>query len=399
MGARCRGFIHDDTLSRGCAIADTLGWAATHGIPFSDAMSSLHVFGRPKAGILRPILWQFLMILPFSALLFYPDEEVAVIVLVILWWILVLLIRLPFRGNAKWVARIARVVKDLGEGRSLGSSLDRSLRRQLPGSYLAAVLHAETEGTLDSILPVLAEQFRYPYEIRRRRWSETVPIIVYGLIFALITSYLIQFYTPQIEYIFHDLSLTPVLTTHPPFWALFLVFGFVVVLPVVFILLPVVLPPVRNILIAIPWIGREYRDAFLIDLSRLICVYTRLGKDIRDAAVLYRDLTRSRWIRKRVNRFVSAMEAGKSWTDAWDTMGVGTPFEAWVLRNAESREDPASGFNLLMQWGQLRTVARTRALQLWFIPLAVLALGYVVGRFGVGFFTNMSSIVSHMIQP
>jgi type II secretory pathway component PulF len=395
MGTRYRGFIENDSSSRVCAVADTLAWAATHSIPFDEALRGMDLVGKPGMGAWRAVLWSLSYSWPFFLLLIVPDPDVVSIVLatVFIWWPIAYLTMLPFQANSKWAALILGVADELEKGTPLGSAMSRRLKGRFPDSYLAAVLHAEQEGTLESILPVLAEQFRYPYEIRRIRWRNVAPYIGYAVFCAFVIFFLSMFIAPKLDEIFQDMGQGSMRSMFPLNCSPRGLIGLLILLPVVGFLLPVISPAVRRSLIALPWIGREQRDAFQIDLARLICVYTARGKDVGDAARIYLELTKSRWIRKRLSGFLAALEAGRSWTEAWETMGVGTPFETWVLRNAAAREEPASGFELLVQWGQMRTIARTRALQLWFVPLVVLWLGYMVGRFGVDMFMNFRNLV------
>ena len=74
-------------------------------------------------------------------------------------------------------------------------------------------------------------------------------------------------------------------------------------------------------------------------------------------------------------------------------MSVGTALDEWVLRNAASREDPASGFELLAAWLDEEICATTTRIRKWLDVAVTAVLAVVVGTLAARVFATLTALI------
>lgn len=371
-GALGRGL--DVKASRACQLADTLAWAVGSGIPLPDALRSLPFYRAHSPERLEALKWVAWMLTPTFYWLYNP-------------WL----------NDLRWTERINHVIEDLDKGLELGPTLQWWLGRFVPPFYLQGLMRAESDQRLETALPILAEQMAYPLTVTRRRFLAMLTAIIQVLLVSWVLLFLYTFIVPRIEEIASDMggsmwmpalpvaTLTSlgVMLMGATLWAL----GF--------LLLPRLGQWGDSLSHRIPWVGPNRRRFLILDATRTLCAYLRQGDDLLTAAVQAQQATPSHWLKRRLQRFIQALQRGEPWLDAWQQARLGKKLELWALRNAEAREDPAAGFELVADWTHQRIEAGTARMERWVTPITSLVLGAGVGVVGITFFRFLAMIIQH----
>lgn len=352
-----------DEHARVCMLTDTLAWAVTHGISLADAVRTLPLSLSGWRTTTRQ-RW-FARWLADAAQPWRPHP--------------------PLTRSIRWRWRMDELVALLECGVPLSAALESCAGRMFPGFFIAAVAHAERDGTLDTALPALARQLRMPIVSARQRMAHVAYqaarfIGTLGMFLFLIGSVV-----PRMIVIMSDLAgtaggISPT-TGHLRLladWTPLFLLG----------LLPLYLLVVSDrfgeyVALRFPFLGRERRRWLLYELAASLAAFLRQGADIVTAAEWSMDATRSPWMQRRVVQFIGAIKAGHSWITAWQDIGLTTPMELWILRQAARREDPAGGFETVAEWGAWDFEVRARRLDQWIDPVCTLVLGGMVGTLAV----------------
>jgi len=356
--------------SRACMVADTLAWAVRHGIPLPSALTALPFYRR------LPV--------PVGAVGRLADG---------LKWVTRPLRPLRAWTNTRWSWNLGRFLHDIEAGMPTSKALHRHCRRHFPRFFLLGMAKAEADGRLDTALPVLARQLRYPAAVAAERRMElqlagwrmlcTVWVMLFVLTRAL----------PMIDNVYADLTgapgmpLTPLLQALAvPLLLVFLVLGSVLIgahVPVIG----------EQMILHLPGLGRERRRFALAELAGGMSAFLQQGEDLPTAADWCMQSTRSIWLRRRLRRFTAALREGVPWIDAWDRMRVGRPLHNWILRNAAAREDPVAGFEMMAHWLQQEIDLMTRRLNRWVEPVCTLFLAAIVGLIAWQMFNMLTQLI------
>lgn len=324
-----------------CRLARTLAWAATHNIPFDEALSATLPWGG------RPAL-----VATGSA-----------------------------RGNTYGV------IHRLRRGLSLADSLRQRLGRRLPEYYLSAVRDAELDGSLPTALPLLAERLAADEAAKRSptAWG-------YGALYAValggvLSVVLLGAFGPSMGRMWKEL-----LPGRPlPFATAFLLRHQEALLrgaaPLLGAALLCLLARrlyhdsmvfsnlVETVVLPLPLFGRRLRLRRVAELLQGMIVALEAGKDVVAAAEWNGVFVRSWWLRARLARCRDALAAGVRWDRAWAEMKLGLPLGQWILGNGASREEPARLFRVVYDLVQERLVSQEHWLEL----IARLAYALVLG--------------------
>ncbi len=97
------------------------------------------------------------------------------------------------------------MIQDLEKGDPLSAALESNIGRYLPDFYLMGIARAEGRGQLDTALPVLADQLKYPSSVSSGRDIE-----VYYAMWKICISLTILFFVtttilPRFDMIFDEL--------------------------------------------------------------------------------------------------------------------------------------------------------------------------------------------------
>lgn len=363
-------------LPRFVLLAEALAWAVTRGVPLDAAVATLPFYRHGSRASLkrrRRLGW-----------LLAPSFH---------WMVH------PWFGDLGWTMRLLQVAEDLNAGEPLGTTLRRRLGRRVPRYYLARVSWAESRGTLPTTLPALAEQMRGPFSRNRRRALALVPSLLEVTSVAVVFLYLGTFVLPRMQEILMDLGIAWPVSAGWMQVSRFLVLGCLGVAIwggwSVLSSLGTRFPP--SVFEWRLFAGRRTRRRLVLEFALAMDGLLEEGMDIPQAALWFLDTTRNVWMRKRVRRFVEAMESGTSWEDAWAQSRLGTPMEDWAMRVAAGREDPAAGFRAVAGVAEQALESELAALERWVAPVATLVLGAFIGFVCVVLFLSLTSITRSML--
>lgn len=358
--------------SRACIVADAMSWAVGHDIPIQEVLPCLPFF---RQAVSRGHIGFWIAV----------------------WAIAPLLLALPspFFGDILWSVKLRRVIRDLNSGRPLGLTLSRHLRSRFPGFFLVGIQRAEEEGKLHVALPVLAHQLNYPCAVAAQRKAELGLVGVKLLTTGMTVGFLSTTVLPKFQCILDDLGGDAMHVT-----------GFAVIAAVVSWTWTIVVGAVMLgyalrklgatgewVRLHLPLLGRELRRFILGDLALSMAVFLRQGDDIVAAATWSESASRSRWMKRRLKGFIGEVSSGVHWAEAWRNMGVGKPMEQWLIKNASSREDPASGFELLAEWLHAETATSTRRMAQLVDPICTLALACMIGWIAHEVYATLISMI------
>jgi len=344
-------------------LADTLAWAVSHNIPITEALRSL------------PLPAQHVSLYNYTPYLsrFFAFN--------------------PLLGNIRWSDQVNRLITTLKRGKPLSVALHECMGKEFPSFFYLAIAKAEQENRLETALPLLAVQMNYPASIARKRKlhvyfaaSKIIPAII-------MLSFLLTEIVPKFGYILEDL-----IGNNPKFFRQVPQIGAEVlgtILSVFFVLLVMTrLGAVGEyILLHIPYIGKEMKRTFLADLARGMAVFIRQGEDMIVAAEWNIRACKSYWLKQKLRKFIESLRGGTHWVDAWNRMYLGRPLEQWMLRNASSREDPASGFELMSEWLHEEIELTTNRIERWTQPIVTVIVACLVGYIAYTFFSMLTKIV------
>jgi type II secretory pathway component PulF len=363
-------------LSRACMLADTLAWAVSAGMPLPEALRSLPFYR--NFGGLAPKLRKHVSAIRSSMAPFRP-----------FFWL----------TNTRWAWNLRMMILDIEHGEPLSSALERNLGRHFPAFYLMGIARAEAQNRLETALPVLARQICYPASVTAERKAFYFLVIVKIMVVAQVLMFSVLNVAPKFAEISENLggqysgppfsgSIAPIIHN--------LIGAFVLALVIIFMLSKTETLG-EYLLLRLPFFSREWKRLVLADLARGMAAFIRQDEDIPGAADWNRKATRSPFVRRKLDGFIRSVNNGNNWVDAWDDMKLGSPLDQWVIRNAASREDPASGFELLAEWIQSEVTMATRRLERWLDPCCTLALAVLVALMAWWSFSCLINMINSLL--
>jgi type II secretory pathway component PulF len=303
---------------------------------------------------------------------------------------------LSWFGDVGWTLRLRRVIDSLEEGLPLALALREELGWRLPAYFLEGLRVAETQGNLETALPLLASQMRLPAMVKWRRFWTSAPLLLEALVLVVVIGFVKTFIFPRFQEILEDQGVAwSALPQLPPgvvglvgvaaFW--YCAFG------LVWVLGPWLDRSGAHLLSWVPYVSRSARRLLLLDFARSMAVLLGQRVSMPAAARLATQSARSPWLRNRVDAWVTALEAGEDWVGAWERSRLGSALEDWLVRMAAVREDPASGFALMVEWLEQEVACDVAAFERWVTPCTILMLGVLTGSFAATIISGMTAIV------
>ncbi|MBT3378732.1 MAG: hypothetical protein HN742_21470 [Lentisphaerae bacterium] len=296
-----------------------------------------------------------------------------------------------------WGFRARKLQEDVAGGTPLGEALTKHFGRHLPPYLLDVISRAEREGTLDHVLPAIADSFdQHNKSLAQVKSCMAFPLIVFFQI-AVIASGLFVFIVPKFAKMFDEMLagvplppvtrvaifLMNVVTTCVPFLSVgLLCTALLFVVWRVYRHSKVVYGLIEWPLLGIPWLSLLLRREALREAAVSAAAYLRLGFDLPDAVEHAANRLRSRWARKRFSVIAADLRCGVPLAMTWKHQRLGTPLHTWMVLNALSRERPAEGFEELARWLNreidLLTQRALHMLVAWQTLLSALLVGIVV---------------------
>ena len=155
---------------------------------------------------------------------------------------------------------------------------------------------------------------------------------------------------------------------------------------------------VVSLLSKIPFLGRSARRAALFETAGAMASFLRAGKDVADALELSAKATSHEWIRWPLAEVAIKIRNGEKWTQAWEASGIGSPFQNWLLRNAEANGDVANGFNRIAEMSRYEMTRATKV-HIYLVEFAALAFNAaVVGIVFLGVGSALSNALKALME-
>jgi type II secretory pathway component PulF len=304
-------------------LAQTLAWAVQNDIPFHEVVLSLTQNG--NTGFNRIIF-----LLPRSK---------------------------------KWDKCLRASYRDLLNGVPLYKTLRKRFAYFLPEYYLQTVEKAEKEGHLKEVLPVFSERLNFSIETKIfYKRSLAFPFFELFVICTILSFFTI-FIFPNFTKLFEELTwqrqadsiIYTILSTSSSVWE---ILCDIVYIMLTWSFLARVFPGLRRcilmllgeIFIFIPPFRGQIRNIAFLDLSSSMASYLDIGEDILNAAKLSKKSCNHFWLKRKLNHFISKVEKGENWLDAWNSMSLRQNLSECIIRNAAAKEDIAAGFDTISDW-------------------------------------------------
>lgn len=366
-----RGSHLNRDASRACLVADSLAYAVRHQLPLPVVLRSLP-FYMPRRVCFRDLLCVMGRVLdpPFFRC------------------------RWPGFGDAAVSYRIDSVIRELEAGSDLSAALRLHLKPVLPPYFIAGVQKAEGDGTLETVLPLLAEQMVYPDYLHRETMHRFFIIAGQLLIFFMIINFLNVFIIPKFQEIMEDMGATGGgwLPCAMGMGHIFGIFCLLVLATLVLICVQSISSLAGSLMSYLPGIGYLWRKLERIDTARSIAGLLDAGLDVTDATLLAESCSRSFWMRHKLQRYARELRSGTHWVEAWQKVHPGRYLETWLLRNADAREDPRSGFDTMARWLQQDLELKVARIEQWIYPVFSILIGTFIGSIAYYFFSSIVQI-------
>jgi len=267
-----------------------------------------------------------------------------------------------FEKKRVWNRDLFRTVASLRNGTPLNIAMDLHLKQYFPDYVIPAITEAEEHGSLNIVLPILAQQMQYSHSVMTERFISAVyPVFVLFQTLAL-ASLLGIFIIPRFSKIFEEMlegEPLPQMTTtvfSMSESAGYLMMAGILLIPSIFIARffykyePTFRYSADLFLFRLPFVGKDLKRMAILELAGSLASYTAAGLDIISAAEMSESTLKSYWLKRRVRKFVKETKEGKKWIEAWNDMNLGFPLIDWFASNAAVRENLTSGFMQMMIW-------------------------------------------------
>jgi type II secretory pathway component PulF len=146
----------------------------------------------------------------------------------------------------------------------------------------------------------------------------------------------------------------------------------------------------------LPLLGRLTDRLDSAGLLRALAMPASRGQSFEPVLITLSSQHPNRAVRGKLRRAMADIDAGREWVGALQARGVTRGAEAAVLRAAERVGNLPWALGEMADSIERRLAYRLRAISQVVFPLAVLALGFVVMMFVVGYFLPLVSLISNM---
>lgn len=308
-----------------------------------------------------------------------------------------------------WDESINLAVLDIMRGERLSVAM-RRLERFLPDHLIAATAAAEDAGNLAAFIQTTARNIRLAtLSAKELKSAFTYAVMQFAQIIVMFI-FLNLLIVPKFTRIYAEMyegaelpGITKAVfnvqnTLIQPFAGYAIFAGIVAVASILlFNFSNSFKNAVETCVLKTPWIGSLYADLSLMECAEMFACSLALGDDIVKAAEFAANTTKRVWIRKPLRKFAAEIAEGAKWPDAWERTRLGSPYHAWILRNAAAMENPLRGFAELASILK-NEVTRGAALLVKTAELAALIFnailtGFIVLGLGIGIFSIIYLLV------
>ncbi|MFZ2656097.1 MAG: type II secretion system F family protein [Victivallales bacterium] len=355
------------SCSKAGILASTIAWAADHGIPFDEALSTM-----TDCGTVR---------------------------------------RMPQFSNffrKRWDTSLELVIIDIKKGSPLHLALRKRLSIYLPAYFLDAVEKAEKEGCLAEMMPRFAKRINFVTDIKMRIFSALSFPTIELVIIILVTSGLSTFIVPKFEKIFAELlegTERPVFLTRYTYvsnWIFSHFFEMLILLLLFMIIYNPLKPYLKiifeEIIVRIPFLNRTVKRNALLELAGSMASYLASGKDIAEAAEISAATIGRPWMKKKLLKFAEAVKNGKDWALEWRKMNLGASINDWIVTNSAARSNPAEGFDTMLIWLS-NDVTKSSVKKLRWIEISgILFVGLIVASTAIALLGSIFRIIGYFAE-
>ncbi len=278
-----------------------------------------------------------------------------------------------------------------------GVPVSEVLRRRGTPYYLcSAAACAEKNGTLPVVLPVLARNLRW----QRLFAGNTVAVlsanvILWLAIFMLLTG-MMAFVVPNLDKVFMELlgSAETPFSTHSGYLQYLCFLPLLVIASLVLFVCSMNAYCLEWLYLGLPFFGTMMKRRVLYDLSGMFYCLLAGGMDIGEAARAAAASEPRFWMRRRLERFAAAVEAGEPFFPSWKKhIRLGTPMSDWLLHGGAVRGKLPESFlqlrRILLEENQGSNFRFNICLKV----AVTFVNAFIVGSIGFIFFYFMTKII------
>jgi len=303
-------------------------------------------------------------------------------------------------------ARLRRTISQMADDLERGLPLDQALTAhaaQLPGMYSRVVRAGVQSGQLGGTLLNLSNHLRLMSQTRRII-AQTVayPAVVACVAFAIFCVVL-WFVVPQFEQIFADFDTElPLLTqtliaVSRELPTILTVVGCVVLAGIVLWAVTGRSSLGRSLrerlLLALPLLGRLYRDSVRARLLRAVAFSVNSGLPLPESLRLAADATGSRGAARDADRVATDVEAGRSAMEACRSTVLVPPMFGYVVQVSGDRDNVDHALTQLSQAYASRAVHSQSMIRAWLAPLSIITVGALIGILIVAMFLPLMHLI------
>ncbi len=288
--------------------------------------------------------------------------------------------------------RLRRVLNEVADDIERGLPLDQALEKhaeQIPSLYGRVVRAGVQSGQLPGTLLNLSHHLRLIAETRRLVVEALAyPVIVLGLALGMVCVIMIVL-VPQFEEIFDDFGTQlPVITLALLALArrapeLLIGLGIAVAALIALWFMSRLSSYGRmgreKLILAIPALGSVIRNSIRARFLRAMAFSVRNGIPLPEAMRLSADATASPAASRDAHRIAGRVEQGESVFTACQQTSLIPPMFGYVVEVNTDRDNLEAGLGQLSEAYESRAVHSQSLLRGWLAPLAVIAVGVVVG--------------------
>jgi len=295
------------------------------------------------------------------------------------------------------------VATDIEQGQTLDAALDRHAG-QMPGLYARVIRAGIASGQLPGTLMNLSHHLRLVSETRRLMAEAlTYPSIVLIFAFCLVMGVLVII-MPQFRAILQDFDVALptftilVLGVADVAEPLLIGFGVVVVLCIVLLLASRATPGGRaareRIVLWIPLVGSMIRDSLRARFLRAMAFAVHSGLPLPEALRLSAGATASPGLIREAERVATEVERGRDLYDASQHERLIPAMFGFVVHVRGDGTSLAEALVQLSKAYESRALHAQAMLRGWVAPIAIIAVGIVIGAMILSVFLPLLSIIN-----
>ena len=345
-------------------LAQTLAWAVKNDIPFQEVILSLADRGYEKSN-------RKLFLLPRSK---------------------------------RWNACLTAAYFDLIHGYTLSQALRRRFEYFLPEYYLQAVEQADAEDRLKEVLPVFAKRLNFVSQkkifYKRALAFPFLELLLVLFLATLEAIFLLPNYVRIADGLVVGEKLSPA--------GVIIMLQFIFILIILGLLTLLVLYSIGRLIPKfhlwlnmfvgefmrfVPIKGEQIRSSAYMELAASMASYLDAGEDIITAALYSEKACEHWWLKRKLKLFISALQKGENWLDAWSKMKLKQNIGELIIRNSAANEDLAGGFDIIADWFYHKQYRTLKSNAVWLMIGITLLSSYIVYSIATFIFTFLAKFI------